>query len=109
VLYTNPAKALGCGISRQGADAMNSFKSQTQYGQVRHNFLSRDFLAEGYLAKLIQRDRLTGVTSNPAIFQKAIDAGGSYLASLRSATDGPRPAHGDREPNAADRSEKTDG
>ena len=36
------------------------------------DFLDRRFLAEGGLARLIEEDGLTGVTSNPAIFEKAI-------------------------------------
>jgi transaldolase / glucose-6-phosphate isomerase len=65
---------------------MNPLKALTQYGQaVWLDFLARDFVAKGGLATLIERDGLTGVTSNPAIFEKAIDAGGDYLAALEEA------------------------
>src|SRR5260370_16864272 len=65
---------------------MNPLKSLTEYGQaVWLDFLARDFVAKGGLATLIKRDGLTGVTSNPAIFEKAIDAGGDYLGSLEEA------------------------
>ena len=36
------------------------------------DFLSRGFIAEGGLKKLVEQDGLTGVTSNPSIFEKAI-------------------------------------
>ncbi len=65
---------------------MNPLKSLTQYGQaVWLDFLARDFVAKGGLATLVKRDGLSGVTSNPAIFEKAIDAGGDYLGSLEEA------------------------
>jgi transaldolase / glucose-6-phosphate isomerase len=65
---------------------MNPLKSLTEYGQaVWLDFLARDFVAKGELATLIERDGLTGVTSNPAIFEKAIDAGGEYLGPLEEA------------------------
>jgi transaldolase / glucose-6-phosphate isomerase len=65
---------------------MNPLKSLTQYGQaVWLDFLARDFVAKGGLATLIERDGLSGVTSNPAIFEKAIDAGGDYLSALEAA------------------------
>jgi transaldolase / glucose-6-phosphate isomerase len=65
---------------------MNPLDSLTQYGQaVWLDFLARDFVAKGELATLIERDGLGGVTSNPAIFEKAIDAGGDYLGSLEEA------------------------
>src|SRR6266849_6443338 len=35
------------------------------------DFLSRDFLRNGGLERLIEQDGLAGVTSNPAIFEKA--------------------------------------
>jgi transaldolase len=38
-------------------------------------FITRDLLRSGELAQLIATDYVTGVTSNPAIFQKAIAQG----------------------------------
>ena len=46
------------------------------------DFIERSFLAEGGLTQLIEDDGLTGVTSNPAIFEKAIGHGDSYDQSL---------------------------
>lgn len=42
------------------------------------DFITRQFIADGKLAKLIREDGLTGVTSNPTIFQKAITGGQEY-------------------------------
>ena len=44
--------------------------------------LSRDRLATGSLANLVARDHVVGVTTNPAIFAKAISAGGVYAGQL---------------------------
>lgn len=51
-------------------------KAQSQ--SVWLDFITRQFIADGKLAKLIQDDGLTGVTSNPTIFQKAITGGKEY-------------------------------
>jgi transaldolase/glucose-6-phosphate isomerase len=42
------------------------------------DYLDRRFLAEGGLARLIEEDGLTGVTSNPSIFEKAISHDTDY-------------------------------
>ncbi|HXW25686.1 MAG TPA: bifunctional transaldolase/phosoglucose isomerase [Xanthobacteraceae bacterium] len=42
------------------------------------DFLSRDFLRQGGLDRLIAQDGLAGVTSNPAIFEKAIAQSPAY-------------------------------
>jgi transaldolase/glucose-6-phosphate isomerase len=42
------------------------------------DFLDRRFLAEGGLVRLIEEDGLTGVTSNPSIFEKAISNDSDY-------------------------------
>ena len=56
------------------------------YGQaVWLDFLSRRFIAEGGLKKLIEQDGLTGVTSNPSIFEKAIAGSADYDSSLKAA------------------------
>ena len=46
------------------------------------DYLDRGFLAEGGLARLIEEDGLTGVTSNPSIFEKAIGHGSDYDAEI---------------------------
>ena len=42
------------------------------------DFVDRKFLAEGGLRKLVEQDGLTGVTSNPSIFEKAMGHGDAY-------------------------------
>lgn len=48
------------------------------------DFLSRDLIDSGDLARLIDEDGVTGVTTNPNIFEKAVGSG-SYDEVIRSA------------------------
>lgn len=48
------------------------------------DFLERKFLSEGGLRKLIADDGLTGVTSNPSIFEKAMGHGDTYDDGFKS-------------------------
>ena len=49
--------------------SVNPLRRLHDHGQaVWLDFLSRRFLAEGGLKKLVEQDGLTGVTSKPAIF-----------------------------------------
>jgi transaldolase len=55
--------------------------------------LSRELVHDGGLQRLIDDDAVTGVTSNPTIFQKAIASGDAYDAQLKellAETDDPR-------------------
>src|SRR5690349_4737947 len=62
---------------------MNPLLDLQKQGQsVWLDFITRRFMAEGKLAKLMAEDGLSGVTSNPTIFQKAISGGQEYDASL---------------------------
>jgi transaldolase len=47
------------------------------------DYLSRDLLHSGELARAMKEDAVVGVTSNPTIFQKAISSGDAYDAQLR--------------------------
>ena len=47
------------------------------------DFLSRDLVQQGELARMMDEDAVTGVTSNPTIFQKAISQGSAYDDQLR--------------------------
>src|SRR3989442_6948837 len=42
------------------------------------DYLSRDMLHKGELARMMKEDAVVGVTSNPTIFQKAISQGNAY-------------------------------
>src|SRR5260370_17792458 len=58
---------------------MNPLREVKKAGQsVWLDFITRQFIADGKLAKLIAEDGLSGVTSNPTIFQKAIEGGKEY-------------------------------
>ena len=61
----------------------NPLRSLHDEGQaIWLDFLSRRFVAEGCLKKLIDEDGLTGITSNPSIFEKAIGESADYDPSL---------------------------
>ena len=47
------------------------------------DYLSRDMLEQGELARMMKEDAVVGVTSNPTIFQKAISQGNAYDAQLK--------------------------
>jgi transaldolase len=47
------------------------------------DYLSRDLIHSGELARMMKEDAVTGVTSNPTIFQKAISGGSAYDDQLR--------------------------
>src|SRR6202790_1139953 len=69
---------------RQAAAATNPLERLHDLGQaVWLDFLSRRFIAEGGLKKLIETDGLTGVTSNPSIFEKAIAGSADYDSALK--------------------------
>ena len=46
------------------------------------DFLDRKFLANGDFKKLVEEDGVTGVTSNPSIFEKAMGQGTDYDEGL---------------------------
>jgi transaldolase/glucose-6-phosphate isomerase len=48
------------------------------------DFLDRRFLSEGGLTRLIEQNGVTGVTSNPSIFEKAIGHGVDYNKDIAS-------------------------
>jgi transaldolase len=49
------------------------------------DFMSRQFLENGELRRLIEEDHIQGVTSNPTIFEKAIAHSDDYDAEIRRA------------------------
>lgn len=52
----------------------NPLQSLQSYGQsVWLDYIRRSLITSGELQKLIDEDGLRGVTSNPSIFEKAID------------------------------------
>src|SRR6266567_6485074 len=73
------------------AKATNPLKDLLKFGQsVWLDYIRRDLITSGELKRLIQEDGLRGMTSNPAIFEKAIAGSTDYadiLASLKSRPD----------------------
>ncbi len=64
---------------------MNSVKTLQSHGQaVWLDFLARGFTAKGDLKRLVDEDGVRGVTSNPAIFEKAIGGSDEYDAAIAS-------------------------
>ncbi|KXV58208.1 transaldolase [Acetobacter senegalensis] len=48
------------------------------------DFIRRSFVEDGSLARLVQTDDVRGVTSNPAIFQKAMGEGTEYDPQIKT-------------------------
>ena len=73
------------------AKATNPLKGLLKFGQsVWLDYIRRDLLTSGELKRLIDEDGLRGMTSNPAIFEKAITGSKLYddlLNSLRPRKD----------------------
>lgn len=63
---------------------MNPLRALNDHGQaVWIDFIRRDLLTEGGLARLVAEDGVTGVTSNPAIFEEAIGGSHEYDDQIR--------------------------
>lgn len=56
------------------------------------DFLSRSLLESGMLKHLIEEDGISGVTTNPAIFEKAVTEGTAYDKAIRTLADRDRDA-----------------
>ena len=73
------------------AKATNPLIGLQKFGQsIWLDYIRRDLLTDGKLKRLIEEDGLRGMTSNPAIFEKAIADSTLYddiLKSLQSRTD----------------------
>lgn len=62
---------------------MGRLNDLEKFGQaVWLDFIDRKLLAEGGLQKLVDEDGVTGVTSNPSIFEKAMGHGDAYDSAL---------------------------
>jgi transaldolase len=81
---------------RQRSEIMptNPLRALQARGQsVWQDNITRDQLTSGHLERLIAEDGISGVTSNPTIFQKAVDGSSAYDAAvLRLVRAGKRPA-----------------
>jgi transaldolase len=62
----------------------NPLQALADFGQsVWYDNISRTVLQDGTLAALVRAREVRGVTSNPAIFEKAIGSSGAYDADIR--------------------------
>jgi transaldolase/glucose-6-phosphate isomerase len=79
------------GTSNSRPSAVQSPVAALQrYGQsVWLDFIRRSLIAGGELARLVEEDGLGGVTSNPAIFEKAIDGSNDYAAAIEEISKDP--------------------
>ena len=72
------------------AQAVNPLKALTKFGQsVWLDYIRRDMFASGELANLIKEDGLRGMTSNPAIFEKAVSDSADYDAAIKALSEKP--------------------
>lgn len=61
----------------------NPLQRLHEFGQVPWlDYIDRELLEDGGLARLVREDGVTGVTSNPSIFEQAIGKGSRYDAQL---------------------------
>lgn len=68
------------------ARALNPLARLAQQGQsIWLDYIKKSLMDSGELAKLLAQDDLRGMTSNPAIFEKAIAGSDDYAAALKAA------------------------
>ncbi len=62
---------------------MNPLRALREQGQSPWlDYIRRGLLTSGELQRLIDEDGLMGITSNPAIFEKAITGSQDYTAAI---------------------------
>ena len=69
-------------LGRKGTSPLLDLQQQGQ--SVWCDSISRSLLDSGELRRMIAEDGLRGVTSNPSIFEKAIDGGTEYDGEIRT-------------------------
>ena len=76
------------GPSSDSTTVANPVAALRQYEQsVWLDFIRRSLIAGGELKRLVDNDGLGGVTSNPAIFEKAIDRSDNYASAIQEISD----------------------
>jgi hypothetical protein len=74
--------------SSDSSTVANPVAALRQYGQsVWLDFIRRSLIISGELKRLVDDDGLGGVTSNPAIFEKAIDGSADYATAIQEISD----------------------
>lgn len=75
--------AVASAVKAEGESVVNPLLELPKLGQsVWYDNIDRAMLLDGTLTRLIAEDDLRGITSNPAIFQKALSSSNLYDASL---------------------------
>ena len=81
---------MGTSSVRASAAAANPLASLQTYGQsVWLDFIRASLITGGELQRIVDADGLGGVTSNPAIFAKAIDGSDDYKTSIEEISKDP--------------------
>jgi transaldolase len=63
---------------------MNPLREVEALGQsLWLDYMRRDLITTGKLQQMMDEDGISGITSNPTIFEKAISAGNDYDSSIR--------------------------
>ncbi len=63
---------------------MNSLLKLSKAGQsIWLDYIRRNLITRGELKRLVEEDFVTGVTSNPTIFEKAVSGSSDYDNSIR--------------------------
>ncbi len=66
----------------------NPLRELNKFGQsVWYDNLNRELLVSGELQRMVDEDGVSGGTSNPSIFEKAVIAGTAYDEHLRRLVD----------------------
>ena len=69
--------------TRGGQKIKNPLRQLLDYGQsVWLDYIRRNLLTTGQLARMVEEDGLRGMTSNPTIFEKAIAGSSDYADEL---------------------------
>ena len=81
---------MGTSSSTRPTAVQSPVAALRQYGQsVWLDFIRTSLIAGGELKRLVDEEGLGGVTSNPAIFEKAIDGSDDYRASIEEISKDP--------------------
>src|SRR5258708_26747480 len=71
-------------MAKSETSVVNPLKELKKYGQsIWFDYIRRSLITSGELQRMIDDDGLAGVTSNPAIFEKAITGSTDYTEALR--------------------------
>ncbi len=74
-------------MTPNNSEKTSPLRELTELGQsVWLDFIRRSLLESGELERLVRHDDVRGLTSNPAIFEKAISAGDEYSAQILEVT-----------------------